>query len=128
MASSLFWDNISERDKDWSMFSDFYKAVFGFRPRGHEFINASDERRKELWAELNEDNKRVEAEEAEAEKRCIANFEAEIVQNFERGALDREQAIDWLLQSRDMDRDGLYDGRYNCYLLGLPKSYANELR
>jgi hypothetical protein len=127
MASS-YWDNLSEREKDWSMFSDYHKSVYGCRPREHEFLNASDERRAEIWKETAKDAKRVEAEEAEAEKRCIANFEAEIVQNFERGALDREQAIDWLLQSRDMDRDGLYDGGYNCYLLGLPKSYANELR
>ena len=110
------------------MFSDFFKAIYGYRPREHEFYNASDERRKEIWAELSEDNKRVEAEEAEAEKRCIADFEAEIVRNFERGALDREQAIDWLLQSKDLERIDLYGGRFLCYTLGLPYSYANELR
>lgn len=25
---STYWENLSEREKDWNMFSDFYKAIY----------------------------------------------------------------------------------------------------
>lgn len=57
---------------DENLFSDFHKEVYGFRPRGHEFYTASDERKQVLWDILMRDHE-IEMEryyeEMEEEKR-----------------------------------------------------------
>ena len=34
------------------LFSDLYKDVYGFRPRGHEFFTACPERKQEIWDQI----------------------------------------------------------------------------
>jgi len=120
---STYWENLSEREKDWNMFSDFYKAVYGIRPRGHEFIEASDERRKELWDQLSAENKIVEEQERQAEQKAIEKFEALILKTMEMGASCRNEAIRWIVDGlRELVR---MDSGFICFELGLPYSYKN---
>ncbi|MGW8177980.1 MAG: hypothetical protein ACWGQW_04200 [bacterium] len=43
---------MTEYTYDAYLFSDFYKEVYGVRPRGHEFYTASEERAQEIWDQL----------------------------------------------------------------------------
>lgn len=43
---------MTEFTYDPYLFSDFYKEVYGVRPRGHEFYTASEERAQEIWDQL----------------------------------------------------------------------------
>lgn len=84
---------------DESIFSDYYKDTYGFRPRDHEFFEATPERKQEIWDELGEEFAR-EQERVELEKQlAIEAFLAEIQRMFAWGAKDRTQALRWMTQN-----------------------------
>lgn len=63
---------------DANLFSDFYKEVYGVRPRGHEFYTASEERAQEIWDQL------MKAHDAEME-RYYAEMEEMAADQIEYG-------------------------------------------
>ena len=56
------------------------------------------------------------------EQETYEKFESQVKKNLELGAENREQAIKWILQSLDLDKET--DAGYICYSLGL--SYDKE--
>lgn len=106
---------------DYDCFSDLYKDVNGFRPRGHEFYapETTDERRQEIWdlycRQLDVEIDRQRAEEAEA----VVRFEAKIAELISIGAGDRETALRWI---RERDDEHLE------WQFGLPFGYLSGTR
>jgi hypothetical protein len=105
-----------------SIYSDMYKDVHGFRPRGCDpELWESEEKLRKALDELQEDLKKILAWEAEDEKNCIERFEKLIVKTMNEGAKDRETAIIWLMEAEHTDADK----EYFCFLNGLPTNYLN---
>jgi hypothetical protein len=106
---------------DYDVFSDLYKDVNGFRPRGHEFYapETTDERRQEIWDFYCEQLDREMTAEREREGRATTDFEDRVAGLLAVGAGDRETAIRWLMDAEDVDGDvGYFE-----YKLGLPAGY-----
>lgn len=85
-----------------NLFSDLFKEVNGFRPRGDilgAWDLASPERKQEIWdglcAELDDLIDREQREAIEAQR----EFEGEIAQIIEIGAQDRVTALRWLIEA-----------------------------
>lgn len=78
------------------IFSDLHKDAYGFRPRGHEFYDATPDRKQEIWdyiCEVVEDNI---AAEKEHEARAVRDFQRLVHRVIELGACDRKTALRWL--------------------------------
>lgn len=83
------------------IFSDLHKDAYGFRPRGHEFYDATPERKQEIWdyfCQVVEDNI---AAEREHEARAMRDFEQEVQNMIDLGAGDRTTALRWMTQSEE---------------------------
>jgi hypothetical protein len=83
------------------IFSDLHKDAYGFRPRGHEFYDATPERKQEIWdylCQVVEDN--IVAE-REHEARALRDFEAWVANTIALGAGDRATALRWMTSSED---------------------------
>lgn len=104
-----------------SMYSDMYKDVHGFRPRGCDpELWQSEEKLKKALDELEKDLEKVIAWEKEDEKNCIERFEKLITKTIDEGAKDRETAIRWLMEAADI----IADKEYFCFYHGLPYGYV----
>ena len=101
------------------LFSDLHKDAYGFRPRGHEFYDATPEHKQEIWDYLCKVVEESIAEEREQTAQALREFEQEVQNAIELGAGDRETALRWLTQSEEFyniqcvehwvwDRDILY--------------------
>ena len=105
---------------DVELFSDLHKDAYGFRPSiGHEFYEASDERKQEIWdltiEEVNESIKMERLSEAKA----ILNLIARICEMRSLGAETDADALRWVIDAEGMDGNDLRDGGFE-YILGLP--------
>ena len=84
---------------DENVFSDLHKDAYGFRPRGHEFYDATPERKQEIWdyfCTIVEENI---AAEREHEARALRDFEQEVENMIDLGAGDRTTALRWMTQN-----------------------------
>lgn len=112
---------------DENLFSDLHKDVYGFRPRNHEFYEASDERKEEIWNQTMAALEfEIELEKLHAE--TMANtFRARIQETIELGAGDEETALRWILEGENFSlNDYQYGADYAAYHFGF--DYANEWR
>ena len=107
MSDFRSWDELTVVEQLQSTFSDYYKSMYGFRPRHGS---------TEQW---NDDAERVTNEEALREALAIATFEETITKSIAAGAADRETAIRWLMQ----ESPDPADVGYFCYSNGLPYDY-----
>lgn len=104
-----------------SDYSDLYKDVYGFRPRGftngwNDYQALKDEM-EYLYAELARVVEREKAEQAIA----VAAFEQRVSETIALGAGTRENAIRWIAQGiNEADPDGV------CFHFGLPFSYLGK--
>lgn len=83
---------------DETLFSDLHKDAYGFRPRGHEFYDASPERKQEIWDSTSQsvlDN--IEADKYAATK-AERDFRDEISTFIQCGAKDEDTALRWMVQ------------------------------
>ncbi len=83
---------------DENIFSDYHKDAYGFRPRNHEFYDATPDRKQEIWDSVGRAWDIRQAEEAEEEARALREFEAEIASIIEAGAGDRTTALRWMTE------------------------------
>lgn len=101
-------------------FSDLFKDVYGFRPRGYGCWNDAEALKAEiesLYVELDH----VIAREKEQEEIAVAAFEKRVAETITMGAGTREDAIRWIAQGMgDADPDSV------CYELGLPFGYLGK--
>lgn len=112
---------------DENLFSDFYKDTYGFRPRGHEFYEASPERKQQIWDQLWAAHDREVEEERLRLEQAVFEFEARVAETIACGAMNREHAIRWMLQAEQPDEHDLtYGGSWVCWKWGLPYSMQSE--
>ena len=105
---------------DEQIFSDLYKDCYGFRCRNHEFYDASDDRKQEIWDYLLEElDSEMKAEE-QRKNLAIEAFEEVVAKTMRENTVDRETAVRWLMAAHD---DEYMDEDYFKYELGLPYSY-----
>jgi hypothetical protein len=102
------------------LFSDFYKDTYGFRPRGHEFYDATPERKQEIWDAVGDDFVREIEYERQANLKAQAELEAQISMTMALGAGDRETAIRWILTAETQHENDLwYGAEYFEYSFGV---------
>ena len=83
-------------DFDDNIFSDLHKDAYGFRPRGHEYYEATPARKQEIWVRVCEDLETAQDEEARREQEAVAEFKAQITKVIEAGAGNRITALRWM--------------------------------
>lgn len=119
MSEFKSWDEMTEGEQAAATFWDFYKEVYGIRPRHIDTSTwgLSDFARefKLLEAEAARLQIIQELEEAEASDR----FERRILSLLECGAKDRAMALRWIHEAEESGGDN----NYLCFLVGLPYGY-----
>lgn len=114
------WEDLSEKDQLLSIYSDMHKDVYGCR---HYPSELTLEELKQALERLDE----AMANEIEAQKEreniAIEDFEALIANTIKHGAINRENAIEWL---RKAEGDDGYDDGYYEYSNSLPYGYLAE--
>ena len=60
------------------IFSDFFKEVYGARPRHHEFYTASDDEKQRIWNELEAQQEKNELRKIQLQDEAIINMETRI--------------------------------------------------
>lgn len=81
------------------LFSDFYKDTYGFRPRGHEFYDATPERKQEIWDYVEQDFLQEMVREEKAKAEALEQFEREVALTISYGAKDRADALRWMTEN-----------------------------
>lgn len=106
-----------------SLYSDYHKDLYGFRPRGmsDEQWNSEEWLRAEI-KHLDEVATSIYAKEAKQEQAAIDEFEKSVVEAIAFGAGDRESAIEWLMAAEGVAGDY----KYFCHLNNLPYNYFDK--
>jgi len=81
------------------LFSDFHKDTYGFRPRNHEFYDATPARKQEIWDAMGEDFVASQEAEARREQEDLDQFHRDIEMYMAFGARDRADALRWMTQN-----------------------------
>jgi hypothetical protein len=110
--------------------SDLHKDAYGFRPPEGFWLSwkaYTEDQKQEEWDYLCRVLDRELEEERWAQAQAIESFETKVVELMALGAKDRLMAINWLLQSLDVDPTKA--GRAYAYeelewQLGLPYGYV----
>ena len=117
---------------DENVFSDLHKDAYGFRPRGHEFHDATPERKQEIWdltlVDLDHELEREQAADAKA----VALFADRLQQTIDIGAGDRITALRWLTEGCDdfehfVYEQGILFTNYGRDLLALLRENCREV-
>ena len=115
---------------DPDLLSDIHKDAYGVRP-SHFFWDmwreADDAEKQAIYDGLIETVNAEIRREQEAQQLAIEEYELRLCELMNCGALDRNMAIRWMLESLD-DEYVYIDMGLGCYKLGLPYSYAKELQ
>jgi len=131
-------EELSARFNDLAdCFSDFYKEVWGFRPRYMPMIAAYYESEAALQAaynqlerdmeELSVDAVRVFDQRDQEEKQAIDSFEAYVSQCIQVGAGNRANAIAWICESYGVENSEGQAGWEDLeWKVGIPFGYINK--
>lgn len=96
----------TEKQELASIYSDLYKDVYGFRPRGVNFNAMSVEEIQEELDYLSDRLDTIIADEKAEAARRVEEFKALVAKTIEHGAKDEETALRWLTQG-----DEFYHGQ-----------------
>lgn len=122
MEADLFAP-LTEVEQLASFYSDYFKELHGFRPRGGDpKLWESPELLRAAIAELDAIAPAIQAEQEAQDKACIARFEALVAKTIEHGAGSRETALRWIMDASDCQGDW----EYLCFHHGLPYGYFKE--
>ena len=105
-------------------YSDMYKDVFGFRPRGMtagwteaDFERGIDALIPVLQATI--------ASEKAAEAEAVIRFEKRIKAYMDRG-YNRKESITWIAECEQAYNGDSLDADYFCFLVGVPYGYIKQ--
>ena len=101
-------------------YSDLYKDVHGFRPRGFhgwDDYNALGAEIEWLYGQLEQ----VMEQEKQDQARAVERFEARVADTIAMGAGTREVAIRWIAQAMVNP-----DPEFLCFDLGIPYGYLGK--
>lgn len=116
------WNELSRKEQLAATHYDFYKDVYGIRPR---WMNYEDMSEQQLEQELDNLSKQAEIEaklEKERQAKAADDVEHVILNLMMSGAKDRRMAIKWLHEANNTDGDD----DFLCYTLDLPYGYFKE--
>lgn len=119
-------ESVMKYTYDDNTYSDLYKDVHGFRPRGGAgatWVRASAWEKQAMWDSLLERLEVIMEREKEVEKLNILHFEGTIKSLIMTGAGDRVTALRWLREADDVSMD---DPEYFCFRHGLPYDYFSK--
>ena len=80
------------------LFSDFHKDTYGFRPRNHEFYEATPERKQEIWDNMGQDFLQEMTREEQEKAVALERFNALLEKFMTYGDTDRTTALRWMTQ------------------------------
>ena len=102
-------------------YSDLYKDVYGFRPRGayESWLHMSDEEKQAEWEYLCGRLDEVIKEQKEYEAAAVVEFEKLVTKTIEAGAGDRLTALRWIMDASDCNGDW----EFLCWHHRLPYGY-----
>jgi hypothetical protein len=103
-----------------SLYSDLYKEVHGFRPRGMGHLTAEQYQSEIDW--LMEESVKQMKEEEIIQQHNIKLLEERIIDVIECGAGDRETALRWIHEAEGTDGDN----DYLCFQLRIPYGYFHN--
>ena len=105
-------------------YSDLYKDVYGFRPRGAyvAWTHMSDEEKQKEWDFLCSRLDAIIDERKEEEALAIVEFEKLVGKTMTAGAPDRETALRWIMDASDCGGDW----EYLCFHCHLPYGYFKK--
>ena len=115
---------------DINVFSDLYKEVNNFRPRGHRFYHpeTTDAERQQMWDDLLVELDVVMDEYHAQIAAADVAFEAQIAANLGYGADSRETAIRWIVEAENFTDYDLRDGfGYFQYVTNVSDKYREEV-
>ena len=117
----MAWEDLTPLEQSQAIYSDFYKDVYGSRPRGINTDNWTleefDREFERLAILLGEKSMR----EAEMEREAIIKFEANVASLITETST-REKVVAWLMDAQEVNGDT----EYFCFLNGLPYGYFNR--
>lgn len=123
---------LTDAQRDFSIFSDVYKDVYGVRPRGAcaaEFLAMDEDGRRRELDRLGEALEAEMAEDRRRKERAVAEFRAARDRIAEESGVSAETATRWLVQADDVDAENDPQwASFFCYLNGLPYSMEDEVR
>lgn len=96
------WNDLTVLEQLSNEFSDFYKEVNGFRPRGLD-AGWTEEDYAVEFVRLSRQMKENDEAEANHAVKCAAEFEAAVQSNIAVGAADRETAARWFFETNGFD-------------------------
>jgi len=109
---------------DSAVYSDLFKDVYGFRPRGKDVFSWSskiDSEKQAEWDGLVKAAEKAIDQERQDEEMAAEAFEAKIENLIASGANNRSTAIRWLMDAHDCGNDS----DYLEFQLGLPYGYLS---
>lgn len=115
-------ENMTVLESMAAVYWDMYKDAYGIRPRG---VNTDDWTVQDFQRELQNLGRIITQQEAAREieeQENVLAIEKSISVNMSVGAKTRRQAIEWLLDSVEVDGDL----EYACYKFGIPYGYFNK--
>jgi len=104
---------------DDNIFSDLYKDAHGFRPSNHEFYTASPAVKQAIWDNLLMDLEVEVAREKRMQSEAVEEYKRLVKKTIAMGAGNIETAVQWLMQSDDVQGDQ----DYFKYLHNLPYGF-----
>ena len=116
----MSWESMSPKEQLAASHYDFYKSVYGIRPRWMDYDSMTVADLEKAMDELAVQSEIQAKLEADAEAAAIDVFENRVVDCMQMGASTRQQAIEWIKQAENASNE---DPDYLCYLLGLPYGY-----
>ena len=110
---------------DGDLYSDFYKSVHGFRPRGVTFDSMEDF--ESAWNRIREEGERVWADEKAAQTKNVTKFEMRVLDTMNLLSTDRKHAIEVIADAEgccdEYEDKKYYDYDRLEYELNLPYGY-----
>lgn len=91
---------MKEYTYDDNIFSDLYKDVNGFRPRGHEYYDSDPDAKQAIWDALLLDLDEVNREYEREQKRAEAKFAKAVMTAVKSGAGNLDTAFRWLISNQ----------------------------
>lgn len=113
-------DRIATLEDMQGAYSDLYKDLYGFRPRGSNIWDNYEALGEEITYLHSELERVIEREKAE-QVAAVAAFEQRVNDIIALGAESREDAIHWIAQAV-----GYSDPDFICHEFGLPYGYLGK--
>lgn len=112
-------ETMTRKEELVSIYWDFYKEVYNFRPRHIDFDRCTEADLELMLNSLNEQAQIVFAQREEDEKNAVAAFENLVNMSIAAGAEDRATSLRWIMDASDCKGDW----EYLAWQKGLPYRY-----